>query len=186
MGSARGRQAWEEEFVAYYADRAGLLRRTAYVLCGDWHLAEDLTQMTFVSLYRHWSRIERHEVLDQYARKVLLRAFLNQGRRPWRREVATSPESADLDAGVWRDRDPDAALVLRTALLRLPRQRRAVLVMRFWADLSVEQVAEILDCPTGTVKSQTARGLAELRAILGDALGDLGPPAVTVRIEGGS
>ena len=175
MGSANGRQAWEEEFVAYYAERGAVLRRTALLLCGDWHLAEDLTQTTFINLYRHWNRIERHDVLDQYARRVLLRAFLNQGRRPWRREIVTSPDSPDLDTGIWHDREPDERLVLRTALLRLPRQRRAVLVLRFWADLSVEQVADVLDCPTGTVKSQTARGLAELRAILGDALRDSGP-----------
>ena len=173
MGSARGRPAWEDDFVAYYADRGNILRRTAFLLCGDWHLAEDLTQITFTNLYLAWNRIERHDVLDQYARRVLLRAFLNQRRRPWRREVFTAPDSADLDTGVWHDRGRDDRLVLRTALLRLTRQRRAVLVLRFWADLSVEQVAEILDCPAGTVKSQTARGLANLRAILGDALRDL-------------
>jgi RNA polymerase sigma-70 factor (sigma-E family) len=164
-------RAWEDEFVAYYAERGGVLRRTAFVLCGDWHLAEDLTQITFINLYRNWHRIERHEVLDQYARRVLLNAFLNQGRRPWRREVSTDGD--DLDTGLWHDRQPDDRLLLRTALLRLPKQRRAVLVLRFWADLSVEQVAEVLDCPIGTVKSQTARGLADLRAIVGDALKDL-------------
>lgn len=170
-----GRPGWEEEFVAYYAATGDALRRTAFVLCGDWDLAEDLLQVTFTNLYRAWKRIERREVMDQYARRVLLRAFLNERRRPWRREVSTAPDSVDLDTGVWHDRAVEESLVLRTALLRLSRQRRAVLVLRFWADLSVEQVAEVLQCPTGTVKSQTARGLAELRTILGPGLSGVGP-----------
>jgi len=177
MGLVRraGRRDWEDEFVSYYAARGDILRRTAFVLCGDWHLAEDLTQTTFTKLYRVWHRIERHDVLDQYARQVLLRAFLDQRRRPWRREISTVPGSAELDTATHVDSGADERVVLRTALLRLPRRRRAVLVLRFWADLSVEQVAEILDCPTGTVKSQTARGLAELRSLLGDALVELAP-----------
>ena len=61
-----GRRAWEDDFVAYYAAKGDMLRRTAFVLCGDWHLAEDLTQTAFTNLYRVWTRIERHDVLDQY------------------------------------------------------------------------------------------------------------------------
>src|SRR3982750_2296369 len=99
MGLLRrgGPTASDEEFVAYYTARAGQLRNTAYLLCGDWHLAEDLTQTTFTKLYRAWSRIDRHEVLDQYARQVLLRTFLDERRRPWRREKPTLPEDAVLD-----------------------------------------------------------------------------------------
>lgn len=169
FGRAEGRQAWEEAFVAYYAAKGEMLRRTAFALCGDWHLAEDLTQTVFTNLYRVWRRIERHEVLDQYARRVLLRAFLDQGRRPWRRESPTAPESPMLDEGRWEDGGADDRVTLRAALLGLPKRRRAVLVLRYWADLSVEQVAEILDCPPGTVKSLTARALADLRARLGVA-----------------
>ena len=174
-------RAWEDDFVAYYTAKGDILRRTAFVLCGDWHLAEDLTQTTFTNLYRVWNRLERHEVLDQYARRVLLRAFLDQRRRPWRREVPT-PSGTDPDGPRWEDGGAEDRLVLSSVLLRLPKRRRAVLVLRFWADLSVEQVAEILDCPTGTVKSLTARGLADLRAQLGDTLADFG---ATMR-DGGS
>jgi RNA polymerase sigma-70 factor (sigma-E family) len=170
---AQARRAWEDEFVAYYAAKGDILRRTAFVLCGDWHLAEDLTQITFTNLYRVWQRIERHDVLDQYARRVLLRAFLDQRRRPWRREVPT-PSGVEPDRTPWEDCGPEDRLVLSTVLLRLPKRRRAALVLRFWADLSVEQVAEILDCPIGTVKSLTARGLADLRAELGDSLVEFG------------
>lgn len=173
MGLGRDR---EEGFVAYYAAKGEMLRRTAFALCGDWHLAEDLVQTVFTNLYRVWHRVERHEVLDQYARRVLLRAFLDQGRRPWRRESPAPPESPSLDAARSEDRGIDDRIALRSALLGLPKRRRAVLVLRFWVDLSVEQVAEILGCPPGTVKSLTARGLADLRARLGDALAEVGPP----------
>jgi RNA polymerase sigma-70 factor (sigma-E family) len=168
-----GRREYEDEFVAYYTARGNDLRNTAYVLCGDWHLAEDLTQTTFTKLYRSWQRIERHDRLDQYARRVLLRTFLDERRRPWRREFSTLPDSPALDGVALDDRWSDERMVLRTALLRLTRRQRAVLVLRFWADLSVEQVADILGCSTGTVKSQTSRGLAHLRSELGAALVDL-------------
>jgi RNA polymerase sigma-70 factor (sigma-E family) len=163
-----GSSAWEADFVAYYAAKGEMLRRTAFALCGDWHLAEDLTQTVFTTLYRVWRRVERHDVLDQYSRRVLLRAFLDHGRRPWRREVPAPPQSQALDDARWEDRTAEDRLTLRAALLSLPKRRRAVLVLRFWADLSVEQVAEILQCPTGTVKSLSARGLADLRSLLGD------------------
>lgn len=160
-----GRHAQESDFVAFYTERGDLLRNTAYLLCGDWHLAEDLTQTTFTKLYRSWQRIERHDTMDQYARKTLLRAFLDERRRPWRREYATEPGSAELDSTASEDHY-DEPSVLHTALMRLPKRRRAVLVLRFWADMSVEQVADALECSVGTVKSQTARGLAQLRDLL--------------------
>ncbi len=164
----RDRRAHEADFVAFYTERGDHLRNTAYLLCRDWHLAEDLTQTVFTKLYRAWHRIDRHDALDQYARRVLLRAFLDERRRPWRREYATEPGSAALDSTV-RDSYADDGSALHAALVRLPRRRRAVLVLRFWADMSVEQVAEAMECSTGTVKSQTARGLAQLRELLGDS-----------------
>ena len=145
---------YEDDFVAYYAARGDMLRNTAYVLCGDWHLAEDLTQTTFTKLYRAWRRVERHDALDQYARRMLLRAFLDERRRPWRREFSTVPDSTALDTVSDGDQGSEERMVLRTALLRLSRRHRAVLVLRFWADLPVEQVAEILGCSTGTPKGR--------------------------------
>jgi RNA polymerase sigma-70 factor (sigma-E family) len=169
-----GRREHDDEFVAYYTARAGHLRSTAYLLCGDWHLAEDLTSATFAKLYRAWRRIERHEALDQYARRVLLRALLDERRRPWRREHATVPGSAALDTAVPGEHGTEEQMYLRTALLRLPPRQRAVLVLRFWADLSVDTVAGILGCSTGTVKSQTSDGLANLRSVLGVARRPMG------------
>jgi len=166
------RRAYDDEFVAYYSVRAAQLRSTAYLLCGDWHLAEDLTQVAFTKLYRAWPRIERHDTIDQYARQVLLRTFLDERRRPWRRESPTPPEDAVLDVTAPEVRGSEDREVLRNALQQVPKRRRAVLILRFWADLSVEQVAEILGCTTGTVKSHTSRGLGDLR----DALGELTQP----------
>lgn len=161
------RQEVDAEFVEFYAARGGDLRNTAYLLCGDWHLAEDLTQTVFTKIYRAWHRIQRHDVLDRYARRVLLHAFLDERRRPWRREHPTVPESAVLDRKAPDQALPEERMQLHRALMGLSKRHRAVLVLRFWADLSVEQVAEILGCSTGTVKSQTSRGLANLRAVLG-------------------
>ena len=171
-----GRRDRDEDFVAYYQARGDNLRRTAYLLCGDWHLAEDLTQTAFTKLYRSWHRIERHDVVDQYARRVLLRAYLDERRRPWRREFATTPASAELDIVSTADDTADERMVLWSALAGLSRRHRAVLVLRFWLDLPVEQVADLLGCSAGTVKSQTSRGLARLREALGGALIELDGP----------
>jgi RNA polymerase sigma factor (sigma-70 family) len=113
-----------------------------------------------VKLYARWAKI-RIETVDAYLRTVLTRVFLDTKRRGRAREqvVADLPDTiAPPDAG------PAERLALRTALLAVPPGQRAVLVLRFVADLSVEQVAETLGCSTGTVKSQTARGLTALRA----------------------
>ena len=156
----------DHDFVAFYAERGGHLRNTAFLLCGDWHLAEDLTQIVFTKLYRSWQRLDRHDTLDLYARKVLLRAFLDERRRPWRREFPVEPSSAELD-GAAVGEDEASHPGLHAALMRLPKRRRAALVLRFWADMSIEQVADAMNCSVGTVKSQTARGLAQLRELLG-------------------
>jgi RNA polymerase sigma-70 factor (sigma-E family) len=163
----------DEDFVAYYNARARRLRTTAYLLCGDWHLAQDLTQQTFAKLYAAWRRIDHREPIDAYAHRVLLRAFLDERRRPWRREV---PDPAAAAADVAAPHSPaDDGVVLRAALATLPRRQRGVLVLRYWADLSVEQTAAAMDCSTGTVKSQTSDALANLRRALAGALDDLRP-----------
>src|SRR3954452_23797135 len=102
MGLLRceNRREDEAEFVAFYTAQSEWLRATAYLLCGDRHLAEDLTQTTFTKLYRAWPRIERRDTMDRYAQRVLLNVYLDERRRPWRREVATTPESPALDRRV--------------------------------------------------------------------------------------
>jgi RNA polymerase sigma-70 factor (sigma-E family) len=153
------------DFESYVAARRVHLRRTAYLLCGDWDRAEDIVQDALTRLYVHWRRASRADSVDAYVRRTLVNAFLTERRRPWRRERATDrvPETAYADsatAGGERDR-------LRRALAELGASQRAVVVLRYWDDLSVEQTAAALGCSTGNVKSQSARGLARLREVLG-------------------
>lgn len=155
----------DDEFSELVAARFPALRRTAYLMCGDWHQAEDLTQVAFIKLHAAWGRVRRRDDLDAYLRKTLLRACIDEKRHVrWRREYPASdalPEPASADGAV------DAATAERDALVAalrtLPPGQRAVLVLRFWEDQSVEETARLLGCSNGTVKSQTARGLAALR-----------------------
>jgi RNA polymerase sigma-70 factor (sigma-E family) len=148
------------EFVVARLDR---LRRTAYLLCRDWHTADDLVSITLSKLYRHWSRAAAADSLDAYVRGILTHAWLDERRRPWRREEAT----AQLPERPYLDRDsiavPDRS-ALADLLTALPPRQRAVVVLRFYCDLSVTATAEILGVSEGTVKSQSARGLELLRA----------------------
>ncbi len=150
-------------FAEYFAARSGAMRGTAYLLCGDWHRAEDLVQTAFTKLYVHWNRVADHEALDPYVRKVLIRAFIDDGRRGWwRRE---RPQDTPVEAAAPPVRSDDR-LVLMAALARVPPRQRAVLVLRYWEDLSVEEAAAMLNCSAGTVKSQAARGLDTLRSVM--------------------
>jgi RNA polymerase sigma-70 factor (sigma-E family) len=149
----RDGQGRDAEFVAFYAARGDHISNTAYLMCGDWHLAHDLNQTTFAKLYRHWHRVERHDALDQYARKVLLRAMLDERRRPWRREYPTGDDAA-LDRPVV-DPDPQEHRSLHAALAAVPARQRAALILRYWADLSVDQIAEVLGCSAGIPKGRS-------------------------------
>jgi RNA polymerase sigma-70 factor (sigma-E family) len=168
-------QREEQEFAEYFAARRDAVRRTAYLICGDWHRADDLAQAAFVSLHRRWRKIRDREALDAYVRRSLVRASIDESRRPWRREHSAEvvPESATAEPV---DSLGDA-VATRSALVdglqQVPPRQRAVLVLRFLEGQSVADVAASLKCTEGTVKSQTARGLDALRDALGDALDDL-------------
>jgi RNA polymerase sigma-70 factor (sigma-E family) len=160
-----------EEFTGYAQARAGRLRDTAYLLCGDWHQAQDLTQATLAKVFVAWERIHRRESVDAYARTVLLRELLTERRRrrSGERPVAEVPEPA----GELAVSGPDRAalrLTLLDALSRLAPNRRAVIVLRYWDDQSVEAVAEIMRLTPGAVKSLTVRALQDLRSMLGTDL----------------
>ena len=163
----------EQEFAEYFAARRDAVRRTAFMLCGDWHRADDLAQTAFVALHRRWRKIRDRGALDAYVRRTLVRAMIDETRRPWRRERYVE-QMPDVAASGFEVGDTVAT---RSALLgglrRVPPRQRAVLVLRFLEGLDVAAVAETLKCSEGTVKSQTARGLATLREVLGDDLDDL-------------
>jgi RNA polymerase sigma-70 factor (sigma-E family) len=164
----------EEAFAAYFRARREHVRRTAYLLCGDWHRADDHAQSAFVALHRNWRRIRDRGALDAWMRRTLVRAVVDESRRPWRRERAV----AEPDPGAVADGAGDGVAtrhVLVDGLRTVPPRQRAVLVLRFLEGLDVARTAEVLGCSEGTVKSQTAHGLAALRAALGDALDDLRP-----------
>ena len=153
----------DDAFAKYFAARSDAMRRTAYLLCGDWHQAEDLVQVAFTKLYLAWHRVSRHEVLDAYVRQTLIRTFLDERRRGWSRRERTSDTPADraLPAATPEDR-----LMVLQALASVPPGQRAVLVLRYWEDLSIEDTAAVLGCAPGTVKSQAAKGLQTLRELL--------------------
>ncbi|MEY9933579.1 RNA polymerase sigma-70 factor (sigma-E family) [Catenulispora sp. GP43] len=163
---ARGdKAAVEDELEEFVQGRYLALRRTAYLLCGDWHRAEDLVQVTLVKVVVA-ARRGRVESLDAYSRQVLLRLFLDENRRLWRRRErswAEPVEVADSGSG-----DSDLKLTVLSALRGLPPRQRATVVLRYWEDRSVEETADLLGVSTGTVKSQSARALAALRTVLQD------------------
>ncbi|MEU5721169.1 SigE family RNA polymerase sigma factor [Micromonospora sp. NPDC047738] len=163
-------RADEDEYRQFVVARLEALRRTAYLLCRDWHTADDLVSITIGKLYRHWRRVRAADNVDAYVRGVLTNAWLDERRRPWRREQATYEVPDQVDLAL-----PQTALVDRQALLELlgelPPRRRAVIVLRFYCDLSVEETAEALGISAGTVKSQAARGLEMLRVLATNASG---------------
>lgn len=151
----------EQEYVGYVTGRLPALQRAAYLLCGDVHRAADIVQTTLTKLYLKWSRASRADNLDGYVHRILVRCFLDERRLAWSRVTLTAspPERPAPDP-------PEDRAELTAGLARLPKRQRAALVLRFYSDLPVSQVAEILGCREGTVKSLTSRGLATLRDLL--------------------
>jgi RNA polymerase sigma-70 factor (sigma-E family) len=160
-----GRQA---DYEAYVQGRLTTLRRVAYLLCQDWHSADDLVQTTVTQLFVHWPRAARMDNTDAYVRTILVRAFLTERRSSWRRRVWLPGVQID---GTAAHPDTDAVLDVQEALAAIPPRQRATLVLRFYCDLDVEQTAIALRCSAGTVKSQTSKGLASLRRMLEPAWG---------------
>ncbi|MEU4519693.1 SigE family RNA polymerase sigma factor [Amycolatopsis sp. NPDC024027] len=157
------RAADDADFREFARARALALRRTAYLLCGDWHLAEDLVQNALVKLYRVWPKIARRGPVDNYARQVLLRCWLDEQRRPWRRRERRDGVVPDQPAAA-----PETGISgpLLRALAEVPPKQRAAVVLRYCAGLPAAEVADVLRCSEGTVRSQAARGLETLRGVL--------------------
>lgn len=154
----------DEAFMEFVRGRSHALRRTAFLLCGDWASGDDLVQESLAKVYVAWPRIAASQAVESYTRTTMLRTYLNQRRKLGREVVlAAVPENPV------NDRDAALTVTLSALLKELPPKQRAVLVLRFYQDLSVPQIAAELEIPEGTVKSQLSRGLASMRFRLADS-----------------
>ena len=158
------------EYDEFYAALWPRLVRTAYAVSGDLGVAEDAVQTAFAKAYRSWRRISRLEAPEAYVRKMAVNEVLSTRRRAAvRHEVTRSDPPERAAAG-----SPDDALAhdeMWRAVSTLPPRQRAVLVLRYYEDLSEQQIADTLGCRPGTVKSQASAALATLRTRLGDPTG---------------
>ncbi|NUT34611.1 MAG: SigE family RNA polymerase sigma factor [Hamadaea sp.] len=153
----------DDDYAEYVAARLTRLHRTAYFICGDAHTADDVVQATLLSLYRSWKRARSSEDLDGYVYRIMTRRFLDLKRSPWSR-VLLRADPPDLPVTTGDAVEQRSAIV--AALQQLPKGQRAILVLRYFSDLSVEATAHVLGCSPGNVKSQSSRGLAALRTIM--------------------
>jgi RNA polymerase sigma-70 factor, ECF subfamily len=157
------RQEDEAAFREFVAARSTALVRTAYLLTGDFGLAEDAVQTMFGRVYQSWPKIQHREAVESYCRRALIREVGSWRRQRRIHHLLTDqvPERAAIE-----DRY-DADDALRAALLALPQKQRAVVVLRYYADLSEAEVADLLDISVGSVKQHSHRALAKLREALG-------------------
>lgn len=153
----------DAEFSVWMAARQPSLHRTARLLTGDHHTAEDLVATTLAKVYLSWRRIKRQESVDGYARRVLVNEHNSLWRRPWKRREVTRDRLPD-GAGVTDHYDEGDGQRLWSLVQRLPRRQRAVIVLRYYEDLSEAEIAETLNISPGTVKSQASRAMRSLRA----------------------
>lgn len=177
------------QFTEYVIGRQAWLRRVAYLLCQDWHRADDLVQTSLTKLFLNWRRIDEAANPDAYARTILVNTFLAEQRSPWWKRVvlhreadgAAEVEQAAFERAGGGQAGPDleGAADLRRALPLLPPRQRAVIVLRYYCELSIIEAAEALGCSTGTVKSQTSRAIETLRRLMHveDGDGDAGAAA---------
>lgn len=153
----------DEDFREFVAARSPALLRTAFLLLGDRGLAEDLVQSALAKAYRHWDRVIAAGNPEAYVRRIMV----NERRSWWRRNPGREVLGVVPDRG---SPDGTAGLAERDAVwqavLRLPPRTRAVLVLRYWEDLSEAETAQVLECSVGTVKSQAWRGLRKLQHVM--------------------
>ena len=150
------------DFDSWMAARQARMLRTAYLLTGDVHAAEDLTQTTLAKVYLAWDRVSAARSVDAYARKIMVNEHTSMWRRLWRqREVVSDTRSSDLP--VPAEEYDGVAADLWSAVRALPERQRAVIVLRYYEQLSEAETADALGVTPGTIKSQASRALATLR-----------------------
>lgn len=154
----------DEDYREFVKTRATPLHRAAYLLCGDWHLANDLVQEALAKAFRHWRRVQRADSPDAYVQRILV----NEAHRHWRRHRNAAPPTDtrhETATGDFSDEIIDRVELLR-ALLALPMRQRATVVLRYLEGMSERQTAAVLRCSEGTVKSQTYRALNTLKVAM--------------------
>ncbi|MEU9286859.1 SigE family RNA polymerase sigma factor [Streptomyces sp. NPDC048275] len=173
------RQVRTDEYQEFAAARAGHLYRSACLLTGgDTHLAEDLVQEALGRIYVRWSRVSRVDNPAGYAQTVLTRAFLaHQRRHSNSKERATDllPDVPD-PRFPGPDADTPLRLTLVEALGRLSAKDRAVVVLRYWEDRSIEETADAMNVSSAAVRTRCVRALAKLRVLLGESLDEYAAP----------
>jgi RNA polymerase sigma-70 factor (sigma-E family) len=161
----------EASYREYCASRVRALRRAAIVLSGDWHDAENLVRDTLIKVYVEWRRVRSTDDIDVYVKRMLINTFLDNRRRlrHIRETIAGDLPEAPLDSSY----PLEDQLEVRRALTTLGTSQRAILLLRFYGDLSVEETARVLRRSEGNVQSQTARGLAALERALAGGEGQM-------------
>jgi RNA polymerase sigma-70 factor (sigma-E family) len=163
--SVAARAAEPPGFREFVESRSRSLLQSGWLLTGDWPSAEDLVQTALAAAWPRWSGLTRPDAPELYVRKIMVNTFLRWRRRRWTGEIAT-PEPPELPERLVQA-DPfaqaDTRSALTAALGALPPRQRAVIVLRYFADLSEAQTAAVMGCSTGAVKSHGARALARLR-----------------------
>jgi RNA polymerase sigma-70 factor (sigma-E family) len=149
------------------AARTTWLRRVAYLLTHDWDSADELVQATITKLYAYWRRVRRADEIDAYVRRMLVNGFLEERRSRWGIRLLRLPAPPDTAV---EPPDIDTVVTVRAALAGVPPRQRAVLVLRYYCDLTIAETAVALGCSEGTVKSLTFHGLSALRRLLGDPI----------------
>lgn len=157
------REQRDAEFVEFVTARRGHLRRVAYAVCGDWHLADDVLQNALVKLYVAWPRVRRDGREEAYVRRIIVRATLDERRRPWWRE---QPGLEGHDQAARSPLAVEERSELFDALDQLPRMQRRTVVLRHWLGLSVAETAAELGLSEGTVKSHSSRAIERLQTVL--------------------
>ncbi len=158
----------DAEFSDYVTARRRLLQ-TAYLVTGDWQLAEDVVQTALTKLYVAWPRVRRDDNVDAFVRRIIVNCHIDERRRPWRRERSSLD---GVDPGSRPEPSFEDREALMQALTELPARQRRTVVLRYFSGLSVEETALDLGCSTGTVKSQTSHALRKLEALLSPTFND--------------
>jgi RNA polymerase sigma-70 factor (sigma-E family) len=157
----------DAEFAAYMSARQPSLLRTAYLLTGDVHTAEDLVQTALAKLYLSWDKVQRRELVDGYVRRILVNEHNSLWRRSWKRREVSSEFVPEVAAPP-HEADDGESRALWQFVQTLPRKQRAAIVLRYYEELSEAETAAVLGVSVGTVKSQTSRALATMRARVQD------------------